>query len=328
VSAEELQVKSESSLPRGAAPLTVTAIVLSLVSTILWGGVSVASLVASDRLPPMALATLRFALATLFMWAWCRIEGTSISVRRGQWKPIWIMGGYLALQIGTFQIGTAWSTTSHSTLLVNTYVFWVAFIETWILKTFRMTPRQTFGLFVAAAGVVLLIATDRTAGASAQDQPTLTGDLVLAFSALIFGLMTIQTKPALQVIDAAPLIFWRNLVATAMMGAVSLGTENVAATVWDTRTVVAVLYAGLVVSGFCFTLQVWLLRRFSASQISVFSFATPISGVAFGVLIRNDTLSPWLLISGACVALGIALVNAPVGRVSPRPTANVKAVSN
>lgn len=300
--------------PRVPAPLTLTAILLSILSTVLWGGVSVASQIASDELPPLALATLRFALAAGFMWFWCRFEGEPLAIRGRQWWPVLYMAFYLVVQLGTFQIGTAWSTTSHSTLLVNTYVFWVAAIETWVLKTFRLTPRQAIGLFIAAGGVVLLLATDRRSAPGAQDHPTILGDAILALSGFLFGMMTIHTRPALEVMSAAPLIFWRNFFAALAMGGISLATEDFSELRWKTPTILAVLYAGLVVSGFCFSLQVWLLRRFSASQISVFSFATPIFGVAMGVLIRGDTLSWWLLLSGACVALGIALVNAPAKR--------------
>lgn len=300
------------------APLTTTGVVLSVFCTVLWGGVSVASQIATDSIPPMLLATFRFLLAAVFMYGWCRWEGTSIRIRPGQWRPVIVMSLYMFFQIGTFQLGTAWSTTSHSTLLVNTYVFWVAAIETWVLKTFRLSVRQTIGLFVAAAGVVLLMATDRRAGAASLDEPTVLGDVVLAVSGLLFGLMTIATRPALRAIEAGPLILWRNFFAAIAMGAVSFATEDYGPIRWDTRTVSAVFYAGLVVSGICFSLQVWLLRRFSASQVSVFSFATPIFGVALGVLIRGDVLSPWLFLSGICVALGIALVNAPVRKTAAK----------
>ncbi len=67
-------------------------------------------------------------------------------------------------------------------------------------------------------------------------------------------------------------------------------------------------------AGVCFALQAVLLRKYSASQISVFSFATPLVGVAMSVLLRGDQLSPWLLASGMVVACGILLVNLPNGK--------------
>jgi LPXTG-motif cell wall-anchored protein len=70
----------------------------------------------------------------------------------------------------------------------------------------------------------------------------------------------------------------------------------------------SLLFVGLVVSGFCFAGQAWLLQRYSASIVSVFSFATPVFGVALAVWLRGDEISPWLVVAGLCVAAGIVLV--------------------
>ena len=70
-----------------------------------------------------------------------------------------------------------------------------------------------------------------------------------------------------------------------------------------------VIYQGIFVAGLCFAIQAMLLRHHSASQISVFGFATPLFGVGLGVLLRGDPLSANLLVAAICVAVGIVLVN-------------------
>ncbi len=47
----------------------------------------------------MLLATFRFLLAAVFMYGWCRCEGTSIRIRRGQWRPVAVMSLYMFFQI-------------------------------------------------------------------------------------------------------------------------------------------------------------------------------------------------------------------------------------
>ena len=64
-------------------------------------------------------------------------------------------------------------------------------------------------------------------------------------------------------------------------------------------------------AGLCFAIHTTLLRTHSASQISLFAFTTPLFGVTIAVLMRGDHLSPWLLLSAACVAAGIFLANRP-----------------
>ena len=80
----------------------------------------------------------------------------------------------------------------------------------------------------------------------------------------------------------------------------------------------ASVYAGLVVSGLCFAGHAWLLRRHSASSVSVFSFATPVFGVVLAVLLRGDRVSGWLVLSGALVAIGLVLLS--LGNGSPQST--------
>jgi drug/metabolite transporter (DMT)-like permease len=55
----------------------------------------------------------------------------------------------------------------------------------------------------------------------------------------------------------------------------------------------------------------WLLTRYVASRLSVFSFLTPLFGVTFGVLLLGESFSLRFLMAAALVLTGIALVNAP-----------------
>ena len=56
-------------------------------------------------------------------------------------------------------------------------------------------------------------------------------------------------------------------------------------------------------------LIIWLLRRYLASRIGVFSFLTPLFGVAFGVLLLDEPLEPGFLAGAILVCTGILLVS-------------------
>ena len=75
------------------------------------------------------------------------------------------------------------------------------------------------------------------------------------------------------------------------------------------RVLLGLFYQGVIVAGLCFAIQAYLLRRHSASKISIYSFATPLFGVVAAWAFRGDPLSPWLFVSAACVGLGILIVN-------------------
>jgi drug/metabolite transporter (DMT)-like permease len=109
----------------GHEPLGTKAVGLTLLTSALWGGTPVAISYSLDVLPPFAVSGLRFALATLFMLVWCRIEKTELRLRSGQVKFALVAGLLLFMQIGLFTLGIKLSNSSHATLIINTFVFWI-----------------------------------------------------------------------------------------------------------------------------------------------------------------------------------------------------------
>ncbi len=291
----------------------------ALLLAALWAGTTVSARVAVDVIPPMALGGIRFALATLFMFGWCRWEGVSLALRRDQWPATLVMGALLFLQIATFNVGVAWSNASHATLLINTYVFWVAGTEHFLTRVLKLSFLQGMGLLIAALGASVLFLDDQSlavhgspAGMS-LDEATLAGDLVLLVSSAILAAKVIYTKRAVRTVPSGTLIFWHDVLGTILFFAVSGLMEPWPNDPWRLDIVLACLYGGLVVSGFCFAGHAWLLRKHSASEVSVFSFATPVFGVILAILIRGDHLSSFLMVSGILVAVGIVLVNRRFG---------------
>ncbi|OYW19358.1 MAG: hypothetical protein B7Z55_09020, partial [Planctomycetales bacterium 12-60-4] len=267
-------------------PLTTTSAALALLTVALWGGNPVATLYSTDALPPITVAGLRFLMATGVMVVWCGLEGASFRVTAHQWKPIVVAGVLLFLQITSFTIGTAWTSSSHASLFVNTFVFWVVGIEHFVTHTDRLTSLRAAGLALAAVGVGALL-WEGQAPASQTDQPSVIGDALLLFSAFLLGVKFIYTKQALKVIGPTELIFWHDVVAVALF--------SVAAAVWerpefqtvDARAWMGLIYQGVLVGGVCFALQAHLLKRHSASQIAVFSFLTPLFGIVLGMWLRG-----------------------------------------
>ncbi len=289
-------------------PLTVTATLLTLLTVALWGGNPVATRYSVDALPPITVAGLRFLMASGVMLVWCLMERVSFDVRSGQWRPILIAGTLLFLQITTFTIGAAWTSSSHASLFVNTFVFWVVGLEHWLMRTERLTAGKLAGLTLAATGVGVLLWQAEHPGTQ-RDVPSLAGDALLLFSAFLLGVKFIYTKRALKVIGPTELIFWHDLVAVAQFALAAALCEQPDFTRVTIPAAVGLLYQGIFVGGVCFALQAHLLKSYSASRIAVFSFLTPLFGMALGSLFRGDQLSLGLVIAGVAVAAGIALVN-------------------
>jgi drug/metabolite transporter (DMT)-like permease len=281
---------------------------LTLLTVVLWGGNPVATRFSVDALPPVTVSGLRFLLATGVMLVWCWLEGVSFRIQRRQIAPILIAGTMLFLQITTFTVGAAWTSSSHTSLLVNTFVFWVVGIEHFITRTHRLNATSAAGLLLAAAGAMALL-WDAPAGAGQSDPPSLMGNALMLLSALLLGLKFVYTKRVLAVIGPTELIFWHDVVAVVQFALAASLLERPVFTGISWPAWLGLLYQGLLVGGVCFALQAHLLKRHSASQIAVFSFLTPLFGILLGMLFRGDQLSAGLVLSGITVAAGIYLVN-------------------
>lgn len=319
-----------TNLPR----LSVPAIGLCVLTAALWGGTAVAIQFSIDEIPPIYAAGLRFVLAAMFMLAWCLVmkqprDEPSVgetprqawwqkaALERGQWVHAWWAGVLLFLQIGLFHLGIARSSASHATVLINTYVLWVAAAEHFVLGTMQLTRGRLLGLSLAAIGglIILLANTEPPAtgatstSVAAQDQSTLLGDLLLVASALVLAVKVLHTKYAVQFAPPLPLMFWHDVVGAALLLLWSVCLEEISWLIPAWQTVVAILYQGVIVGGFCFGMQAYLLRKYGASQIAIFSVATPLFGITFAHIFRGDELSAWLAVSATSVVAGIIIVN-------------------
>jgi drug/metabolite transporter (DMT)-like permease len=71
----------------------------------------------------------------------------------------------------------------------------------------------------------------------------------------------------------------------------------------------SILFQSVIVAFLCFLLWFWMLRRYLASRLSVFSFLTPLFGVGFGVLLLHDPVGVRFAVGAALVMLGVVMVN-------------------
>ncbi len=289
-------------------PITVPAASLALLCAMFWGGTSVAIQFAQDSWPPLLTAAARFAMGSGFIALWCLWDGQPIAVRPNQWKPILISGTLLAVQIGLFHWGHTFTSAAHGQVLIGSNPVWVALLAHFLLTGDRLTLWKAAGLSLSTAGVMAVVLGASGSEGEATDVGSLAGDVVVFISSWVLASKVVYTKYALGTVEPGKLVLWSNLIGTSLLLTVGLATEPVHAITLDTASVLALLYQGVVVAGFCFSAWTFLLRRHRASQLAVFGFAQPLFGILFGVWLRGNNVNLWLLAGGAAVAAGIVIV--------------------
>ncbi|HEX29509.1 TPA: DMT family transporter [Candidatus Poribacteria bacterium] len=289
--------------------LDLKAISLIMLLSLFWGGNSPAMKIALRDMQPFILAGLRFTLAAAAVWGWAIYRGISLSLRPSELPPLIILALCFAAQISTFNLGTHLSLASRASLLINTHPFFVALMAHFFIPSDRLNFRKVMGLLVAFSGVALIFRDSIVSGGRSH----LLGDLTLVLSAFILGVQTVYTKRVVQDMPPVKLLAWQMSFALIPFYLMSFLFED--PTRWKvSESVVGMLiYQGILVGFFCFITWTTLLRRYSASKIAAFLFATPIFGVALSWLILGDKLTIWLGAGTALVAAGIYIVNSIEG---------------
>jgi drug/metabolite transporter (DMT)-like permease len=288
-----------------AARLAGPAVVLAVLTSALWGTNPTALKIALRGFPPIGSAGLRFAIAAVGVWWWCRLTGVRSRPQRGEGWWLGATGALFLAQIATFTLGVHWGTASHSIVLLHTYPFFVVAMAHFLIPGERTSAGRAAGLVAAFSGIVALFAGEWGKWEGTQ----LLGDGVQLVSAFLLGAQVVFVKHALARIDPSRLVLWEMAAGGAAFLAYSLVFEGLAGARPGGASVAAVLYQGVVIGTLCFTVWTWLLRRHAASRMAIFGFVSPLVGVLASVLALGEPLTVGLLVSAGLVAVGIVMAN-------------------
>jgi drug/metabolite transporter (DMT)-like permease len=285
--------------------LTVGAGSLALLLAILWGGNSVSIKIALAGIPPLALAGGRFFLGALVVLIWAGLSRIPLRLGNGEKRGLLQLALLFVVQIYLLNAGTHFTLAGRSTILISTFPFSIALFAHLFLPGDRLTPPKVFGMALAFAGVVLIFAESLVLGELAH----LPGDLMVMASSLLLGARQVYIKRLAQGIHPAKLLFYQATLSIPVFFLLSAIFESSIPYGLAPDVVGAILYQGLVVAGFCFILLTLLLRRYVASHIGVFGFATPVFGVLLSNLLLGESVSSGLIGGMLLVGAGIAVVN-------------------
>jgi drug/metabolite transporter (DMT)-like permease len=289
------------------APIDARGAALALLVSLLWGVNPVAIKLGLEDAPPIRLAWMRFLVGGIVIvgWGWATGRLRGVRVERDEWRPLLVLGLLFTAQIGSMNVGTALTTAAHSAVLLNLYAVHTVVLAHFMIPGDRLTISRAAGVAVAYAGIVLLFRGQLGAG-----DATLAGDVVMVVSSLILAERTIYLARAVHRVDHVKLLLAQAAFGTAIFLVVSLGLEP-APTRWTWRLAGSIGFQGVVIAGFNFVVNLWLLERYRPGVLATFFLTQPIFGVVAAALLTGERLTADVLLASAAVALG-------VGRCAPR----------
>ena len=306
-------MSSEPTSPSAGRPLSAGAIALMLMLCLTWGFNQIAVKLVLPDIPPMLQATIRSmgALPVLFIVGGLR--GVKFFQRDGTLAAGLVAGLMFGVEFVLIYQGLRLTPASRAVVFLYTAPFFVALGSYQVLGE-RLAASQWLGLAVSFAGVALAIGVPQ----ADVDSKVLLGDLMIVGGAALWAATTLVAKSTrLRFAPPEKALGYQVAMSIPILGlAAYLFGESITRTPSPLSLALMVFQAVWVV-GTTFTLWFALVKAYSASKLSAFTFITPLFGVVASYFILHDTLSLTFGAAAVLVIAGLFLVNRPSPVVQP-----------
>jgi drug/metabolite transporter (DMT)-like permease len=300
--------------------LTPGAIALMLMLCLSWGFNQIAVKLVLADVPPMLQALTRSigALPVLLVIGWFR--GVKFYQRDGTLWPGVIAGVIFGIEFVLIYRGLLLTSASRAAVFLYTAPFFVA-LGSYVFLGERLRASQWGGLGLSFAGVALAIGVPQ----ANVDAKVLMGDLLIVAGGALWAATTLIVKAtALIRAPAEKGLGYQVAISIPILAFAAWISGETITHVPGPLSLALLAYQSFWVVGLTFLLWFALVKTYSASKLSAFTFITPLFGVVAAYFILHDTLTVAFGVAALLVIAGLYLVNRPeAARAEVAPDPNV-----
>jgi drug/metabolite transporter (DMT)-like permease len=283
------------------------AVILMVMLCLSWGFNQIAIKLALPDIPPLTQATIRSIGGLLIILLVAQVRRIPLFERDGTLKAGLLAGLFFGFEFIMIYRGLLYTTASRAVVFLYVAPFVVALGSRRFLGE-RLNSLQWSGLALSFAGVALAIGVPQPS----VDATVILGDLMAVAAGILWAVTTLIIKGSRLVQASAEKALAYQVAASVPILALGAALSGETITQMPGAVALASLaYQTLWVVGVTFLIWFFLIKSYSASKLSSFTFMTPLFGVIGGHLIMGDPLS--LAFAGAAllVMAGLYLVNRP-----------------
>ncbi len=292
------------SVPRRSLDGKAMAIVVTL--CFLWGMGQVSIKVANRGVSPIFQAAIRSTVAALLVALWARIRGLPLLHRDRTLLHGLAIGLLFGSEFVCIYLGLSRTTASHAVVFLYTAPFFVALGAHWLLPNEPLTGRKSAGLLLAFAGVTLTLWD--TLGRPTGVQ--IAGDLMSMAGGFLWAMTSLYLKRVVRTrMRPFQMVFYQLGISAVQLSLMSLLLESLRTPGLSPLVIAALAYQGIIVAFASYLVWFWLIQVYPVSNLTGFTFFTPLFGVMLGGVLLSEPLTTKLLMGGGLVAGGMILVN-------------------
>jgi len=288
--------------------LDALAITLLILCCAFWGFQQILIKFTVQEIPPLWQASIRMWGATALLWVWCAARGVPLFQRDGTLRGGLLAGLLFAGEFCFIYLGLMHTSASRLTVFLYTSPFVVALLLPRVVPGERLRRIQWVGLVIAFSAVAIAFSEGFLHSSPVAGQWR--GDLMGLAAGVLWGLTTLTIRASRLGSASAEKTLFYQLAVTALatpLLSLALGETwrfDYSSLAWGS------VFLQTVVGAFASYLTwMWLLRHYPATQISTFTFLTPVFALLFGIVLLGEPLTVQLVVALVGVAAGIVLVS-------------------
>ena len=266
---------------------------------------------AADIAPVMQIG-LRSGGAAVLVAIVMFMRGERMHISDRTWQPGILVGLLFGLEFLLVAEGLRHTNASHMVVFLYTAPIFAALGLHWKLPAERLGVLQWVGIALAFGGLAYaFLGRSPAVGVAntANAGNVLWGDFLGLLGGIAWGATTVVVRCSkLAQAPATQTLLYQLIGAFVLLlaGAAITGQTHVNLTpqVWA-----SLAFHIVVVSFASFLVWFWLLRKYLASRLGVFSFLTPLFGIVFGAWLLSEPIEASFLLGAIPVLIGIILVS-------------------
>ena len=275
---------------------------------VIWGSTYLAIRISDESIRPLALGTVRFAIAGVLLLAWCWLRKKRVSVSAADALRLAVIG-ILLLSAGNTTLAWAELTipSGLAALIVAITPLWVMILD-WMFYRERLSALGLAGIGLGIIGMVVLLWPQLASG-SAVGRRELIGAASLLFGSASWALGSVLSRHWKMTVD--PLVAsGYEMVASGLFNLIlALALGSFAESTWAPRSVGAIVYLIVFGSWIGFSAFIWLLGHVPTSKVATYAYVNPVIAVFLGWMVLGERVDRFVMAGTVVIVAAVALVN-------------------
>lgn len=283
----------------------IMANLLLLITVLFWGVSYVSIKITVAEVPPVTMALIRFAIASVLLVGLLRRFEPGAKIAKAD-IPRMVLAGCLGITLYFYfeNIGVKLTTVVNASLIVTIIPILAICLDILFFGA-RVSVLKLVGIAIAIVGMYLSVTAN---GQLDFNSANFIGNLFVLGAMLSWTFYTLVAKSLQNKYSGMCMITYQTVIGTLLLIPLSLTEINE----WQVFSLTAmghILFLALFCSVVCYLLYMYALKHLDVAITTLYLNLVPVAGVIGGYVVLGESVLPIQLAGGAVTLLAILVMN-------------------